>query len=158
MLQRPSSRLLILDGNQRLLLFKFVHKNGPLAGQSFWATPGGALDTAETFEAAARRELFEETGMKVAELGTEIAQRFASFTLPTGEMVEADERYFIVQSNKTAISDKNWTELEHEIMSAHHWWSQLEIKTTSEQIWPEKIWDMLIDCGAWTATSLASKN
>ena len=38
---RPSSRLLVLDPQNRLLLFKFEHRKGPLAGQSFWATPGG---------------------------------------------------------------------------------------------------------------------
>lgn len=158
MFLRPSSRLLILDARERLLLFRFEHKEGPLANLIFWATPGGGLDDGESFEEAARRELFEETGMKVEQLGPEIARRFASFTMPTGEKVESDERYFILRANEIAISNTNWTELEREVMSAHHWWSQLELRASTEQIWPEKIWEMLIECGAWTATSVASEN
>ena len=46
--ERPSSRLLILDRHNRLLLFKFAHRSGPLAGQTFWATPGGGLDPGES--------------------------------------------------------------------------------------------------------------
>jgi 8-oxo-dGTP diphosphatase len=85
MLQRPSSRLLVLDGDKRLLLFRFEHKKGPLAGQIFWATPGGGVDDGETFEDAARRELFEETGMKVDQPGPLIGRRLVSFTLPAGD-------------------------------------------------------------------------
>jgi transposase len=32
-------------------LFRFEHKKGPLSGQFFWATPGGALEPGESFEA-----------------------------------------------------------------------------------------------------------
>ena len=63
---RPTSRWLILDGQGRVLLFRFVYSDGPIAGATFWATPGGAVDTGESYEDAARRELFEETGTLLA--------------------------------------------------------------------------------------------
>ena len=149
MLQRPSSRILLLDDNNRLLLFRFEHKNGPLTGQTFWATPGGALDAGETFEDAAVRELYEETGLKIDEPGPQIAERLASFAAPTGEMVEADERYFLVRAGGMAISRANWTELEHEVMATHRWWSQAELQATGEVIWPENVAEMLVKAGAW---------
>ena len=59
MRERPSSRLLVIDPEGRLLLFRFAFKTGALAGSVFWATPGGGLDPGETYEDAARRELLD---------------------------------------------------------------------------------------------------
>lgn len=152
MQQRPSSRLLVLDSDKNVLLFKFEHKSGPLAGQVFWATPGGGVDAGESFEEAALRELYEEVGIRADQSGPQIAQRTATFALPTGEMVEADERYFLFSAdNNIVISGENWTDLERQVMAAHHWWSQAELRSAKEQIWPEDIIEMLIDAAVWTS-------
>jgi 8-oxo-dGTP pyrophosphatase MutT (NUDIX family) len=146
---RPSSRLLVLDGEHRLLLFRFEHKRGPLAGQAFWATPGGGVDPGESFEEAACREMLEETGVRIDDPGPQVARREASFQLPTGEMVAADERFFLILIQDLEVSAKNWTELEHDVMSAHRWWSHADLKSTTDRIWPEDLVQMLIDAGAW---------
>ncbi len=149
MLTRPSSRLLILNAENRILLFRFENKCGPLAGQLFWATPGGAVDPGESFAEAARRELFEETGLRVDDLGQQVAAREATFQLATGEQVMADERYFLLRTHDLEISSANWTELEREVMSAYGWWSQADLQSTTEQIWPENLEEMLIAAGVW---------
>jgi 8-oxo-dGTP diphosphatase len=140
---RPSARLLVLDTAGRVLPFRFVHVRGPMAGQEYWATPGGALKPGETFEQAAIRELQEETGIQTADVGSQVARRQFELQLPGGERVTADERYFAVRTAETAISSEGWTALEKELMSCHRWWSLDDLSKTSETVFPENLVEML---------------
>lgn len=152
--ERPSSRLLILDSADRVLLFKFAFKSGPLAGTIFWATPGGGLDPGETFEQAACRELWEEVGLRIDDPGPQIARREAMIRLLTGEMARADERFFLLRTRDLALSQERWTDLEKEVMVEHRWWTQDELRAADEQVWPENLADMLVDAGAWLRSAI----
>lgn len=149
MQKRPSSRLLILNAENRVLLFRFDHREGALAGQSFWATPGGGVEGDETFEETALRELHEETGLVASDPGAQIAQRTVTMTLPDGAVVLSDERYFLLHFAAPALSDAHWTDFERQVMAAHHWWSRDELLTASDTIWPADIPAMLAAAGAW---------
>jgi 8-oxo-dGTP diphosphatase len=143
MRSRSSARLLILEPSGRVLLFRFVHKNGPLAGQDYWATPGVGVEDGETFEQAAHRELWEETGIRAQTIGPEVGRRVFPLQLPDGEHVTADERFFLVKSGNASLSRDGWTALELEVMTEHRWWSREELAQTSATIWPEDILTML---------------
>ena len=54
----------MLDGSGRVLLIR--RKNPPFQGS--YALPGGFVEIGETLEAACRRELLEETGVKAGRL------------------------------------------------------------------------------------------
>ena len=57
MQKRPSARLIVLNLDDKVLLFRFAFSEGALAGTVFWATPGGALKDGESYAEAARHEL-----------------------------------------------------------------------------------------------------
>ena len=150
--QRPSSRILVVNAHGRLLLFRFVHKAGALAGSIFWAPPGGGLEADESFEAAACRELLEETGLRIIHPGPQVARRVVRFTMPDGGMVEADERYFLIRVATLEVSCALWTDEERAVVAGHTWWSQAELAQATEQVWPEDMAGMLVEAGVWAAS------
>ncbi len=136
-----------MDLQGRVLLFRFRHRAGPLEGAAFWATPGGGLEPGETYEDAAARELAEEVGLTDVPVGSQVARRCATFQLPEGDWVEADERYFLVRVDQLELSTAGWTALEREVMTEHRWWAREELRATTEQVWPENLCEMLAGAG-----------
>ena len=136
--QRPAARILLLDTEGRVLLFRFTAADRP----PFWATPGGAVDPGESYEAAARRELREETGLD-ADAGTEVLRRIVEFVTLEDVAVVADERYFLIRTDATDIDTAAHTELERRVMQSHRWFARDELANWAETIFPENLAEML---------------
>ena len=136
--QRPAARILLLDTEGRVLLFRFTAADRP----PFWATPGGAVDPGESYEAAARRELREETGLD-ADPGTEVLRRIVEFVTLEDVAVVADERYFLIRTDATDIDTAAHTELERRVMQSHRWFARDELANWPETIFPENLAEML---------------
>uniref|UniRef100_UPI00048EA817 NUDIX hydrolase n=2 Tax=Pseudomonas TaxID=286 RepID=UPI00048EA817 len=143
MRERKSARLLVINPDQQVLLFKFVHKDDALAGSEHWATPGGGLEEGETFQAAAIRELREETGIQISSVAEPVAERRFEMLLPSGEWVFSVEQYFVVQVADPTLSRADWTAHELKVMAEHHWWSVEELRCTEQTVWPEALLEML---------------
>ncbi len=149
MRRRPSSRLIVLDPTGCLLLFRFEHKRGALAGHAFWATPGGGLEPGETFAEAAIRELKEETGIHVDSVGDPVARREFVMTMPDREQVIADEQFFVVLVKEQRVLRDQWTVLELEVMAEHKWWTPAALRATQDTVWPNDLPEMLVTAGFW---------
>ena len=142
--KRAAARILVIDPDNRLLLFRFAFSRGALAGRTNWALPGGGIEPGETPAQAAIRELREETGMVVADVGTSIGERSYNMRLPDGEVIAGHETYFVVRV--AAVSEINrdgWTKLETEIIAEHRWWSVAELRATTETVYPVNLLAML---------------
>jgi 8-oxo-dGTP diphosphatase len=136
---RPAARILLVDRDGRALLFRFVPGDDRAP---FWCTPGGARDPGESYPAAARRELFEETGIS-ADPGPEVAQRTVDFLTIERVEVTADERWFRVNVDAPDLDTAGHTDLERRVMTEWRWFARGEIAGWPEPIYPDDLLQML---------------
>lgn len=141
---RPAARILLLDPEDRALLFRFVVGDQP----PFWCTPGGAVDPGESYAEAAVRELREETGLELP-CGPEVARRTVAFRTLQGVEVSADERYFLIQAPGREISIDGHTPLERAVMREWAWFDATGLEMLDEPFYPEDLAEMLRSIGAW---------
>lgn len=135
---RPAARVVLLDPLDRVLLFRVDLRQRPL-----WITPGGGLEGDESFEDAARRELWEETGIR-SELGPCIWVRRHVFEFQ-GVWLDEVERFFVVRLDAAAeVSRANWLEHEHTFMTDHRWWQCDEIALSSDYFAPRRLSQLLL--------------
>lgn len=85
-----SACVLILNEKNQVLLQKRTD-NG------FWGYPGGSMELGESFEACAKREALEETGLECMELAyfTHMSGEKMHYTYPNGDEVYISEVVFL---------------------------------------------------------------
>lgn len=148
--ERPSSRLIVLDPFDRVLLFQFedasirdpAHPRGDAQPACFWCTPGGGLEPGETYEQAAHRELWEETGLRVATLGPPVFDEEKALVVQ-GKPVLHRNRYFLVRVPASELSLAQFTPLEVRVYRAHRWWSLAELEATDDDVFPTQLPDLV---------------
>lgn len=130
---RRTARVLLAGGDGRVLLFRYVPDGMP----AFWMLPGGELDPHEDFAAAARRELFEETGIRADPLPLGIAREFRY--VYDRQDVLGIEHFFHWRTDLAAIDTSGHTPLERACMQEHRWFETWELEDWPEPVWPRDI-------------------
>lgn len=136
---RRAARILLIDEHERLLLIRFA----PPDRRAFWCGVGGECDPGEDFADAAVRELFEETGLKVASCGPEVARRAEDFVTLEGEPVTSDERFFRVQAQCFTPDTSGHTAIERALIQEFRWFTREELAQWHEPVFPQNIIELL---------------
>jgi 8-oxo-dGTP pyrophosphatase MutT (NUDIX family) len=131
---RPTSRLLVLDEHDRLLLM--MTKAPDTSGAARWITPGGGVDPGESHEEAAVRELHEETGQVVAEVGPVV--RVDDFEVPwdAADHTHGHAEFFVVRLPHFEVVDDDWTDDERVDILESRWFSLDELESTTDPVEP----------------------
>jgi 8-oxo-dGTP pyrophosphatase MutT (NUDIX family) len=141
--ERRAARVLLLDAEDRVLLFHGCDPADDAAG-NWWFTPGGGLDPGESPAQAAARELAEETGLVVdpEELGPAVHARTASFRFAGGSYRQTED-FFLLRVVAHEVDSAGFSPLELSAVLGHRWWPRGELRTTDERVYPAELPDVL---------------
>ena len=138
---RLAARVIVVDDDGCVLLFRGFDPGRHDAGE-WWITPGGGVEDGESIEEAARRELYEETGLAVDDVGDALFERRVVFEFEDNYF-DQTEHFFCVRTERFPVTDRGWSDIEHRSVLGHRWWSVAELATTSEQVYPEGLVERL---------------
>ena len=127
---------MLFDEAGDVLLIRFVvpRVDGDFV---FWALPGGEIEAGETEIEAAVREVREELGLELAMTGPVYYDR--NQFLHQGEMQDNTDFLFRAKCRREEPRLIGVTADEREIMREIRWWSEEEIATSGEKIFPENL-------------------
>ncbi len=130
-LVRPTVRVLLVDASDRVLL---------MCVAGWWFPPGGGVDPGETHEQAARRELHEELGVLVTDVGPWVWSRRLELALdaqPGAPVHDLRERWHLLlvdadlaarlPADTQAVDRSRWTALEVATVQDVRWWTFEEL-------------------------------
>jgi 8-oxo-dGTP pyrophosphatase MutT (NUDIX family) len=138
--RRLSARVLLVDEDDRVLLL--FNRNSVVPGADSYYTVGGRVEAGESLAEAAARELFEETGLRVAPeaLGTVVCRREGPMRLTagadTGVLVHAEEHYFFLRTNRFEPDFSGLEEGERREILHGAWLSVADLDATDATVFP----------------------
>ncbi|MBG0562078.1 NUDIX hydrolase [Actinoplanes aureus] len=146
-IDRRAGRVLLVDLAGRVLL---LHGGDPARPElRWWFTAGGGLADGETVAEAAARELFEETGLRVApdDLGGPVWHEITEFSYD-GRDYRQEQDFFLLRVADWQVDTAGMDAEEKLTITEHRWWSAAEIEASSEEIFPLDLADLLRRCVA----------
>ena len=132
---RPTARVILIAGSDVLLL---------RGDMGVWFMPGGGLDPGETHEAAAMRELWEETSLRVASVGPWVWSRQHVWSTRRGDMFRSVERFYVVRTQAFTPAWARDDDPERNGIACMQWWNVAEIAGAAHEVFaPRRLAELL---------------
>lgn len=140
-LRRPAARVVLLDREGRIFL---VNSEDPIDPRKppWWEIPGGGIDAGESSEDAARRELWEETGITDVEMGPCIWTQHVEFDFG-GYHFDSRERIHVAWCDGGDYRPKHLEALEAAAFLGARWWPLDELMASEVPVLPTRLREFL---------------
>ncbi|WP_020523397.1 NUDIX hydrolase [Catelliglobosispora koreensis] len=141
---RVAARILLVDADDRVLLFRGFD---PAAqGVYYWFTPGGGLDDGEDFTAGALRELREETGLVVSEVGEPVHSDVTRFSF-NGVTYRQEQMFYLVRVAQWTVDSAGFDDYERDTIDEARWFSLSDLGGLDEAYYPQDLIEVLKKAG-----------
>jgi 8-oxo-dGTP pyrophosphatase MutT (NUDIX family) len=125
---RPAARAVVLDRAHRVLLVHFDFGSAEELPNGLWACPGGGIEPDESIADGLRRELREELGLEIADVGDPIWHKEHTFPMSGGWDGQRDVFYLIELDSFEPRPAMSADELQAEHVDALRWWTFSELQ------------------------------
>ena len=138
---RRTSRIILISPRDTFLLMMTQAPDS--SGFSRWITPGGGVDEGESHLEAAHRELFEETGQRLAIAPEPVWRYEFDVSWDQASHNRGYAEYFVAYADEEfePVSDF-WTPEEHIDVTASKWWAVGELSATIDPYEPLSLPDL----------------
>lgn len=136
-----AARVVLLDRHDRVLL---INSRDPFDRRKppWWEIPGGGVDGSEEICDAARRELFEETGIEQIEMGPLVWTQQVSFTF-AGMRFESHDHIHVAWCESAEYRPQKLELLEAAAFQSARWWELDELLDSDEPTVPVRLREFL---------------
>lgn len=140
--ERTSVRVVLLDDDGRVLLFRTLDPSMPEIGE-WWELPGGGLEPGESYAETAVREIHEETGFDIALASLPDLPRWNRDSTYVRRHRRTWQHEVVVvarvRGSGPVPAREGRTPDELEEYVGHRWWDVADIAASSERFFPSRL-------------------